>query len=180
MRTWPFFDRSTSTKSIMNKNNLPDEPSAAALWQQTINELLLVREQLDRVTRIVHRLSPRLDTVSFQADRAEAIQKWVCARYDVRYAAICSKSRRQHLVRPRWLAIYLIDKFCPGLTLDAKGALFGGRDHGTIINAIRTLQNYASVDPKERQFLDTLTADCAAFLDQQNLTPIPGLPAKAA
>jgi chromosomal replication initiation ATPase DnaA len=143
---------------------------ASLLWQNCYNELRLLREQLDRVTAVVARLNPSADP-SFHTDRAEQVQKWICVRLDVRYVALIGKSREGRFVRPRWLAMWLIRKYCDDLSLNAIGSMFGGRDHGTVLNAINCLEDGASVDPAQRKVLDDLDAACRAFLAERHLLP---------
>jgi chromosomal replication initiator protein len=143
------------------------------LWQECHNQILLLREQLDRIAYVLRCLNPNMDAVSLQADLAQLIQKWVCERFSVTHRSMTSRCRQQRFVRPRWLAMWLIRRHCTELTLVAIGSIFGGRDHGTVLHGITNVENYASVNPRERQFLDDLDAACIRFIQSTHPMLLP-------
>src|SRR3546814_12506043 len=50
-----------------------------------------------------------------------------------------SKRRARAVVRPRQIAMYLAKKMTPR-SLTEIGRIFGGRDHSTVIHAVRTIE----------------------------------------
>lgn len=141
------------------------------LWQACHNELLVIREHIDRVSAIVTRLNPRPSGTTIQTECAEVIQKFICAKYDIRYQSLIGKSRANRFVQPRWLAIWLIRKYCPELTLNAVASMFGGRDHGSVIHAVNTLEERAQAYPVERRHLDSIDTECRTYLERRQLLP---------
>lgn len=55
-------------------------------------------------------------------------------------AALKSHRRPADLVRWRHIAVWLMIKHCPHLSLPQIGAIIGGRDHSTIINSKRRVE----------------------------------------
>jgi chromosomal replication initiator protein len=64
------------------------------------------------------------------------IQKSVATHFGVTPADICSKRRTQNVVRPRHVAMYLA-KTMTTRSLPDIGRRFGGRDHSTVIHAVK-------------------------------------------
>ena len=64
------------------------------------------------------------------------IQKSVATHFSVTTADICSKRRTQNVVRPRHVAMYLA-KTMTTRSLPDIGRRFGGRDHSTVIHAVK-------------------------------------------
>ena len=70
----------------------------------------------------------------------EDIQKMVSDHYRLRLADIKGKSRTQPLVQARQLSMTLIKKHLDKSLVEI-GRAFGGRDHTTVINAVRRTQD---------------------------------------
>ena len=68
------------------------------------------------------------------------IQEAVAAHYNITIFALSSNKRDAKTIRHRHVAIYLTKKLM-NLSLPAIGRRFGGRDHTTILNAIRNIEN---------------------------------------
>jgi len=69
----------------------------------------------------------------------EAIQKIVAHRYQVTVSELKSKRRTKQLVFPRQVAMSL-SRELTSLSLPEIGAQFGGRDHATVIHAIKQIE----------------------------------------
>jgi hypothetical protein len=88
------------------------------------------------------------------------IQECVGKYYGVTRADLMSERRMKELIRPRHVAIYLAKQLTP-LSLPSIGRRFGGRDHTTILHAVRKIEALARLD-RELAFevavlVDTLT-----------------------
>ena len=83
----------------------------------------------------------------------ERIRETVARRWRVRPEALASKRRTKDLTVPRQVAMYLI-KEALGTSLVRIGALFGGRDHSTVIHSIRKVENEMEKDPSFRKQVD--------------------------
>ena len=67
------------------------------------------------------------------------VQAVVAAFYGISVAAMISARRMRELVRPRHIAMYLASE-TTGQSLPAIGRLFGGRDHTTVLHAVRKIE----------------------------------------
>lgn len=70
--------------------------------------------------------------------KIEDIQKAVARRYNVARADILSARRTANIVRPRQIAMYLSKMLTPR-SLPEIGRRFGGRDHTTVLHAVRKI-----------------------------------------
>jgi chromosomal replication initiator protein len=71
--------------------------------------------------------------------RIEDIQKLVAARYSVSRSDILSERRTAAVVKPRQIAMYL-SKTLTLRSLPEIGRRFGGRDHTTVLHAVRKIE----------------------------------------
>ena len=77
--------------------------------------------------------------------KIEDIQKLVAGRYNVSRADILSSRRTAVVVRPRQIAMYLA-KMLTLRSLPEIGRRFGGRDHTTVLHAVRKIEGLAQTD----------------------------------
>jgi len=87
----------------------------------------------------------------------EGIQKRVAEHYQIRHSDMTSKRRPNAIAFPRQIAMYL----CRQLTrhsLQEIGDAFGGRDHGTVIHAVKTVENMMEQDDSVSGSVDFLKA----------------------
>ncbi len=75
----------------------------------------------------------------------DRIQKGVAANYDIRLADMVSRKRPAAIVFPRQVAMYLARELT-GLSYQEIASAFGGRDHGTIMHACRTIERRITED----------------------------------
>jgi chromosomal replication initiator protein len=93
----------------------------------------------------------------------ENIQKTVADYYKIKVADMYSKKRPASIARPRQIAMYLAKELTQK-SLPEIGELFGGRDHTTVLHAVRKISG-------ERQQTDrTEPAAARAGADAQGLT----------
>lgn len=69
----------------------------------------------------------------------DEIQKLTARHFRIDPAEMRSKRRARAVVRPRQIAMYLAKKMTPR-SLPEIGRVFGGRDHSTVIHAVRTIE----------------------------------------
>ena len=81
----------------------------------------------------------------------------VCNRYGVKAKELMSKSRKQVVVLPRQLAMYLIHKYTD-MSYSQLGRLFGKRDHSTVLYACNQMAHRISVDKQFRREVEELEA----------------------
>ncbi|MGA7383489.1 MAG: chromosomal replication initiator protein DnaA [Methylocella sp.] len=77
--------------------------------------------------------------------KIEDIQKLVASHFNVSRADILSARRTASVVRPRQIAMYLSKLLTPR-SLPEIGRRFGGRDHTTVLHAVRKITGLVSTD----------------------------------
>jgi chromosomal replication initiator protein len=77
--------------------------------------------------------------------KIEEIQRIVARQYNVSRADLLSSRRTANVVRPRQVAMYLA-KLLTLRSLPEIGRRFGGRDHTTVLHAVRKIENLVSND----------------------------------
>jgi chromosomal replication initiator protein len=76
----------------------------------------------------------------------EEIQKRVAEHYTIRIADMSSARRARAVARPRQVAMYLA-KVLTARSLPEIGRKFGGRDHTTVMHAVRKIEELKAADP---------------------------------
>jgi chromosomal replication initiator protein len=85
----------------------------------------------------------------------EAIQKRVADHYQIRHLDMTSKRRPANIAFARQVAMYL-SRLLTKHTLQEIGDAFGGRDHGTVIHAEKTVKNMMEQDASARGSVEYL------------------------
>ncbi|PBN41964.1 chromosomal replication initiator protein DnaA [Sphingobium sp. D43FB] len=100
------------------------------------------------------------DAVRANARRitVDEIQKVCAAHFRIDVSEMRSKRRARAVARPRQVAMYLAKKMTPR-SLPEIGRIFGGRDHSTVIHAVRTIEQLRESNPD-------IDADVRALLRQ--------------
>lgn len=75
----------------------------------------------------------------------ENIQKMVADYYKLKVADLYSKKRTRAIARPRQIAMWLCKEVTPH-SYQMIGESFGGRDHTTVLHAVRTVEELRSKD----------------------------------
>jgi chromosomal replication initiator protein len=87
--------------------------------------------------------------------RIEDIQRIVARQYNVSRADLLSSRRTANVVRPRQVAMYLA-KVLTLRSLPEIGRRFGGRDHTTVLHAVRKIENLAGTDSALAEEIEAL------------------------
>ncbi|PZN93853.1 MAG: chromosomal replication initiator protein DnaA [Hyphomicrobiales bacterium] len=87
--------------------------------------------------------------------KIEDIQKLVATRYNVSRADILSERRTAAVVKPRQIAMYLSKALTPR-SLPEIGRRFGGRDHTTVLHAVRKIEKAITEDRLLHEEVDLL------------------------
>ena len=85
----------------------------------------------------------------------DLIQRRVTERFDLRLADMTSKRRPANIALPRMVAMYLSRRLTTA-SLNEIGEAFGGRDHGTVLHANKTIERKMKEDEKLRQIVNFL------------------------
>jgi chromosomal replication initiator protein len=86
---------------------------------------------------------------------ADQIMRKVAERYNLRMDDMTGKRRTANIAWPRQVAMFMSTRLTD-LSLVAIGQAFGGRDHGTVIHARKTVEGRMEVDPKEKRAVESL------------------------
>ena len=87
--------------------------------------------------------------------KIEDIQRIVARQYNVSRADLLSSRRTANVVRPRQIAMYLA-KTLTLRSLPEIGRRFGGRDHTTVLHAVRKIENLVGNDNVLAEEVDLL------------------------
>ncbi|MDR1254979.1 MAG: chromosomal replication initiator protein DnaA [Puniceicoccales bacterium] len=83
------------------------------------------------------------------------IQKRVCDFYHISLSDMVSKKRPANIAFPRQVAMYLC-RVLTSTSLQEIGAAFGGRDHGTVIHACKSVENVIQQEPTTKRTIQFL------------------------
>ena len=87
--------------------------------------------------------------------RIEDIQRIVARHYNVSKTELLSNRRTRTIVKPRQIAMYLAKVMTPR-SLPEIGRRFGGRDHTTVLHAVRKIEDLSGADNTLAQELELL------------------------
>lgn len=82
-------------------------------------------------------------------------KKKVVEYFDLRQSDMVSRRRPNNIAFPRQIAMYL-SRILTNHSLQEIGESFGGRDHGTVIHACKTVENMMEQDESVRRNVDYL------------------------
>lgn len=111
------------------------------LVQHQFSEGGMSLEELDKI------LSHLIKSADTKRVRIEDIQKIVARQFNVSKNDLLSNRRTRVIVRPRQIAMYLSKVMTPR-SLPEIGRRFGGRDHTTVLHAVRKIESMTSDDQK--------------------------------
>ncbi len=86
---------------------------------------------------------------------ADKIITTVCDFFKVTREELVGKKKNKEIVEPRQMCVYLINEML-NIPLTAIGALFGGRDHTTIMHARDKIGNQVKVNPHIRTLVNDI------------------------
>ncbi|MGC9450407.1 MAG: chromosomal replication initiator protein DnaA [Oceanipulchritudo sp.] len=117
-------------------------------YARLIHEPVTVRKAEDLVRDILQEEIQHQITI-------ERIQRKVTEMYDLRMSDMQNRRRPSHIAFPRQVAMYL-SRLLTHHPLKEIGEAFGGRDHGTVIHAVKTVENMMEQDQKVRSSIEYL------------------------
>jgi len=121
------------------------------------NKLLAYAQLTGRQVDMEFAQAMLADSVRANARRitVDEIQKACAAHYHIEPSEMRSKRRARAVARPRQVAMYLAKKMTPR-SLPEIGRIFGGRDHSTVIHAVRTIEALRQSNPEIDSDIRTL------------------------
>ncbi len=87
--------------------------------------------------------------------KIDDIQKLVASHYSISRSDILSSRRTANVVRPRQIAMYL-SKVMTLRSLPEIGRRFGGRDHTTVLHAVRKIEELVGKDRSLAEVIELL------------------------
>jgi chromosomal replication initiator protein len=93
--------------------------------------------------------SLNIDTRESRLDIKQIAQA-VAEYYHISMDDMCGKQRDKHIVMPRQVAMYLMRQETQSSLLEI-GAMFGGRDHSTVLHACEKIDRAINLDPALRR-----------------------------
>ena len=94
----------------------------------------------------------------------ETIQKKVVDYYHLRMADMLSRRRPANIAFPRQVAMYL-SRILTEHSLQEIGNAFGGRDHGTVIHACKTVENMMDQDNSIKYAVEYLNEELSQSIE---------------
>jgi chromosomal replication initiator protein len=85
----------------------------------------------------------------------EGIQREVAAYFDVKLHDLKGPKRHRAVAHPRMIAMYLARKLT-NMSFPEIGSRFGGKDHSTVISAVRKIEKLCGEDPTVRSVVGTI------------------------
>lgn len=107
------------------------------------------------IEKIDELLGQVLNTNEAKKIRIEEIQQVVARHYNLSKNDLLSSRRIRTIVKPRQIAMYLAKNLTPR-SLPEIGRRFGGRDHTTVLHAIRKIETQVGKDNKLEKELELL------------------------
>jgi chromosomal replication initiator protein len=92
---------------------------------------------------------------------AEHVQKIVASYFGLKSADLRGQKRQRAISQPRQIAMYLARKHC-GLSFPEIGERFGGKDHTTVMSAVRKIEAALESDPSTKKAVDALESTLLA------------------
>lgn len=80
----------------------------------------------------------------------------VAQRFGVKSADLTGPSRFREIAQPRQIAMHLIRKLRPRLTLEAIGGHLGNRDHTTVMHGLKCAAKLIAADPRLAQSVEAV------------------------
>lgn len=118
------------------------------LFRQSFEPQITV-ERVDEILSHIYR------TGEPKRVRIEDIQRIVSRHYNVSKTELLSNRRTRTIVKPRQVAMYLSKVMTPR-SLPEIGRRFGGRDHTTVLHAVRKIEDLSATDNTLAQELELL------------------------
>lgn len=111
------------------------------------------QELAARVMRMIIKIEAKVIT-------CENILNIVIGKFGVDMKSVNSKSRKREIVLARQAAMYLCKQYTTQ-SVSRIGTVVGGRDHATVLHAIKNVEDLLKTDPEFKKKFDTAEAELA-------------------
>ncbi len=96
-----------------------------------------------------------IEETGSKAVTIDSIQKIVAEHFDIRLADMTSRRRPKSIAQPRQIAMHISRELTKSSLKDI-GEAFGGKDHGTVIHACKTITAMMAANEEFRRTVSTL------------------------
>lgn len=150
---------------------LPDDVAMliARHVTQNVRELEGALMRLDATSRLMNRTMD-IDLVgtalgdligtNLRRVQPDAVVRAICAEFKVSVTDLKGPRRHRNITVPRQIAMYLVRELCDE-SLPQIGGLFGGRDHSTVINALKRVEAMRDANPSLRTRIENVRRQLA-------------------
>jgi chromosomal replication initiator protein len=153
-------------KAELERVNMPDEVALYLAAHVKTN----VRELEGALLRLAARASFQAQPITLELARdalakliantptgltIESIQREVAAYFDVKLADLKGPKRHRAVAHPRMIAMFLARKLT-NMSYPEIGSRFGGKDHSTVISAVRKIERLCADEPTVRSVVQTI------------------------
>jgi chromosomal replication initiator protein len=153
-------------KAEVDKVYLPDDVALYLAAHVKSN----VRELEGALLRLAARASFQGQTISLEVARdalaklfantpsgltIEGIQREVASYFDVKLHDLKGPKRHRAIAHPRMIAMFLARKLT-NMSYPEIGSRFGGKDHSTVISAVKKIERLCTEDPSVRSVVGTI------------------------
>ena len=183
----PLHPPDTETKKILLKKaaaslKLPPFSEESLSYLRRICEKSSTRELLGCVKTIkmfceLQNIKPRFSLIKklFPYEpvplspslKVEHLKQTITRFFNLAPKDLISKNRQAHITRARHIAFFLTTELCH-LSASETGRVFGGKDHSSVLYALKKIKNQLPRDVKLRQNLHILRETCLKGQKQQN------------
>ena len=136
----------------LNVRELEGFLTTLSAFSKVKGEKEVTRETIDYV--IERYVSTKIEKIITPKIIIEAVAKLFRVNED----DITSTRRNREIVIPRQVSIYLC-KNLTELSFNKIGEYFGGKDHSTVMHAVKKVESYLANDPEIKNKVETLTND---------------------
>ncbi|MEM6821639.1 MAG: chromosomal replication initiator protein DnaA [Verrucomicrobiota bacterium] len=132
-----------------NIRRLEGALNRVAAWA-ALNDRKITQEQVEDLLKdFIQEEAKHIVTI-------DGIQRKVAESFDIRMSDMSSKRRPNNIAIPRMIAMYLSRRMT-SKSLQDIGECFGGRDHGTVLHAVKTVEDRIASDANLRQQVHLIT-----------------------
>jgi hypothetical protein len=85
----------------------------------------------------------------------ETVTAQICELFGMTVSQLRGKSRKREIIIARHFAMYFCEENSLG-SLKSIGKFFGGRDHSTVIHALRSVEDQAITNPRFKQTVEDI------------------------
>jgi len=103
------------------------------------------------------------DTLRQSLPVEDKIIEYICIRFGFERSELMARNRQDNVNVPRQIAIFFIKKNTR-LSLKKIGAIFGNRDHTTVMNAVKNVNNRFDVDKHFKSKILEISSELEAYL----------------